>query len=339
MSSVWSGITPKRVGTGLLIGLGVALLAVMALWLVPMWLTEDPHVSSPSDRHKAMADARTGVVAFIAVLGTLVGLYFTAKTFRASRDAQIAASNYANETLRLSERGEITDRYLRAVEQLGDDSPEICVGGIYALGQIMLDSPGRYEPPIVGVISAFIRRKAKRRDDLSVPWDEDEAERDEVKPSFRIQAALKVFVASRPTAVPPDLRDSDLRGARLRGAQLPGANLRRSYLHGAKLAKANLRSASLEEADLTKAELTDADLTGAKLVNADLTNAVLTDADLRGADLTGAKVANADFTSVRLIESSLTDAQLAVVRNGDKIQRAAAQQAGPPLTQQIPDPI
>jgi hypothetical protein len=234
-------------------------------------------------------------VAFLAVLGAIGGLYYTSRTFRLSRDAQIAARKYAEETTRLgvdtlhlSERGQITDRYSKAVEMLGDSSHEICVGGIYALGHIMIDSPD-YEPAIVAVLSAFIRRKAKRRDDLAVPWGVDEAERDEVKPSFPIQAALNVFVNSRPSGTPPDLRDSDLRGARLRSAQLQGANFRRTYLHKAKLYGANLGGATL-----TKADLTEADLAHANLQNA----------DLKGA---------------RLAVGALTQEQLKTVRNADKI--------------------
>jgi hypothetical protein len=342
MPSVWSLVSPRRIANAILIVLCIGLLAMLALWLLPKWLTQDPDLSSAADQQSAEADARTGVLAFIAVVGGLVGLYYTSKTVRVSRDAQISASKYANETSRLTQetlllsgRGQITDRYSRAVDQLGDKSPEVCVGGIYALGQIMLDTDGGYEPAIVAVLSAFIRRNAKRRDDLSIPWDPDEAERDEVKPSFRIQAALNVFVRSRPSAVPPDLRDSDLRGARLRGAQLTRASLRRSYLYGAKLASANLSGASLHKADLTKAELTNA-----ILVDADLTAADLTDADLLGADLTGANLANADLTGARLIRGTLADAQLRTVRNSDNTEWVAATTpASPPRPHQGPEPI
>jgi PAS domain-containing protein len=170
----------KQMKTAALAGaaiLAVVALGVLAVWLLPSWLTQHPRVINPADRHKAVADTRTGVVAFLAVLGGIGGLYYTARTFRVSRDAQIDARNYANETsrlsaqtLRLNERGQITDRYSKAVEMLGSPSHEICIGGIYALGHIMRDSPD-YERAIVAALSAFVRRKAKRRDDLSVPWE------------------------------------------------------------------------------------------------------------------------------------------------------------------------
>ena len=120
------------------------------------------------------------------------------------------------------EKGQITDRYSKAVDMLGNPTPEICIGGIYALGHIMRDSPA-YTDAIVDVLSAFVRRKAKRNPDLSPPWPAAEAERDEIKPSFPIQAALTVLAEERPTSIAPDLRDSDLRGARLRNAQLQNA--------------------------------------------------------------------------------------------------------------------
>jgi hypothetical protein len=153
------------------------------------------------------------------------------------------------------------------------------VGGIYALGQIMIDSD-RYERPIVAVLSAFIRRKAKRKNDLTVPWPADEAERDEVKPSFAVQAALNVLRESRPLSTPPDLRDADLRGARLRQAQLTHASFRRSYLHRAWFTGANLADASFVDADLTLAHLSYANLMGADLKRTKLSHGALTRAQL-----------------------------------------------------------
>jgi hypothetical protein len=133
----------------------------------------------------------------------------------------------------------------------------------------MRDSPD-YERAIVAALSAFVRRKAKRRDDLSVPWGEDEAERDEIKPSFPIQAALYVLAAPRSSSEnTPDLRDSDLRGARLRGAQLQGASFRRAYLHKAELSGANLSRADLTNSDLKRARLTEGALTDQQLAVAD----------------------------------------------------------------------
>lgn len=130
---------------------------------------------------------------------------YTAGSFRLNRTAQEETSRRAQETashsaetLRLMEKGQITDRYSKAVEMLGNPTPEICIRGIYALGHIMRDSP-TYTDAIVEVLSAFVRRKAKRNPGFSPPWPAAEAKRDEIKPSFPIQAALTVL----PERTPP----------------------------------------------------------------------------------------------------------------------------------------
>ena len=273
---------PKKVGTAILVVLvvaGVLGACALAVWLLPVLLTEHPHLTKAAARYKAEADIRTGLVALLAVLGALGGLYYTGRTFRLSQ-----------ETNRLSAEGQITDRYSKAVDQLGDDSPEISLGGIYALGRIMRDSPPD-EQAVVAVLSAFVRRKAKRNDNLDVPWSAEEAERDEVKPSFRIQAALNVISnrEHRDMAAVPDLRDSDLRGARLKDAQLREGSFRRSYLYKAHLISADLRAASLVDADLT------------------------------GARLAGAKLAGADLSRVRLTVGALSQEQREAAMNTDKI--------------------
>ena len=177
---------PKPTKTVMSVGaaiLAVIVLGALAVWLLPSWLTQSPRLASPSEREKAVADALyLGSYSVPRTTRGLGGLYDTARTFRVSRDAQIDARKYADETARMSaktvdlnERGQITDRYAKAVQMLGNPSYEICIGRIYALGHIMRDSPD-YERSIVGVSSAFVRRRAKRRADLKAPWKEDEAE-------------------------------------------------------------------------------------------------------------------------------------------------------------------
>ena len=114
-------------------------------------LTERPPVTGGAERHKAIADARTGTLALLALIGASVTAIYAVKTYGLSRT------------------GQITDRFTKAVAQLGDDSADICIGGIYALGRIMSDSPAD-RAAIVEVLSAFVRRRAKRRPDGAIPW-------------------------------------------------------------------------------------------------------------------------------------------------------------------------
>ena len=59
---------PKQTKTAMLVGaaiLAVALIGALAVWLLPSWLTQSPRLASPSEREKAVADARTGVVSHV----------------------------------------------------------------------------------------------------------------------------------------------------------------------------------------------------------------------------------------------------------------------------------
>lgn len=232
----------------------VAGLGVLALWSVPILLTRHPETSG-ADRHQAIADARTGCLAFLALVGAAVSAVYAVRTYELSR------------------RGQIADRYTKAVDQLGDESPDKCIGGIYALGRIMRDS-GDEREAVVDVLAAFVRRRAMRRPDGRVPWPAAEAAADEIKPPARVQAALKVL--ARRTGRPgpaPDLRDTDLRGARLEDGSLARATFRRAALY--------------------RAHLERTDFTGATFIDADLRGAYLRGATFAGADFRGATVTRA----------------------------------------------
>jgi hypothetical protein len=47
----------------------------------------------------------------------------------------------AQENLAVTQQGHITDRFTKAIDQLGATNVEVRVGGIYALGRIAEDSP------------------------------------------------------------------------------------------------------------------------------------------------------------------------------------------------------
>lgn len=182
----------------------------------------------------------------------------------------------ASEQLGILRSGQIADRYSKAVDQLGNAADEVRLGGIYTMGSIMREHPD-YEEPVLAVLSSYVRRKGKVSDDGTIPWAPEEAERDETKPSFAIQAALDVIgqLRSKDSRAQPNLRDSDLRGARLQGADLRDASFRRSCLWKAHLQGADLRGASLNRADLTEARLAGVKLEGANLAGARLTRGSL----------------------------------------------------------------
>jgi len=171
----------------------------------------------------------------------------------------------------LSREGQVTDRYTKAIEQLGSDKLDVRIGGIYALERVARDS-AKDHPTVMEVLTAFIREHSREQ------WPPADAGSPEHERSTRpdVQAAVTVAGRRDPKR---DIQPVNLARAVLSDANLPGANLPGAHLFGAHLSLANL----------TGADLTGADLRGTRLSGAHLRGAHLTGADLRDADLTGAR--------------------------------------------------
>src|SRR6266511_3519309 len=236
------------------------------------------------------------------------------------------------EQITLAQEGQITERFTRAIDQLGQPGPDrldVRLGGIYALERIAHDSP-THRLAVFEIFTAFIRSHAPLPPPL--PGEHNANAHTNQVPLLQsrapdIQAALTI-IGRRPTHKndpPLDLRQTDLREANLGGANLTRARLSGADLTGADLTAADLTEAWLDEADLTGADLIGADLTEAWLDGADLTGAQLgrvnltgthlaganlTRAQLGGADLTGAQLGGADLTGAKLGWANLTEAWL-----------------------------
>jgi hypothetical protein len=200
----------------------------------------------------------------------------------------------------------VTDRYARAIEQLGSDKLDVRIGGIHALERIARDSP-RDHPTIMAVLAAFILEHSRDQ----WPPAEPGAEPPERTTRPDVQAAATVIGRrnSGHSSEQINLNAAVLTRADLTGADLTGANLAFADLTGADLTGANLIFANFAFADLTGADLTGANLTFANLIFADLTRADLTFAVLTRADLTGANLARDDLTG-GLGSADLTGADL-----------------------------
>ena len=241
--------------------------------------TDAPRTTeAPPDRWSRIA---TLVTAFTA----LAALVFTALSLGATRD-QIG----------ITEQGQITDRYTRAVDQLGTPGPDhlqVRLGGIYALERLATDSP-RDQQTIVEVLAAFIRTTSPRAD-LGTPCP---------KTPVDVEAAFIVLTRRNIGQDGKKPFAADLSQTCLAGISAPYADLTRMLL-----IKADLSGANLAGTHGYLTNLSDAKLTGAKLTEANLTGLLWVDrADLSGADLTGAKLGNLDH--VKLTGANLSGANL-----------------------------
>ena len=190
---------------------------------------------------------------------------------------------YTARNFSLSRQGQVTDRYTKAIEQLGPDKGlDVRIGGIYALERITRDSP-RDHPTVMEVLAAFIREHSREQ------WPPAEPSTELPERTTRPDVEAAVTVIGRRT-VRHDSQPINLQLADFTHTTITGANFTGAYLLGANFTKADLTDADLTKANLTKANLTgvdlaDADLTGADLTDADLTDAILIRAKLRGAKL------------------------------------------------------
>ncbi|MFI1650421.1 pentapeptide repeat-containing protein [Streptomyces avidinii] len=193
----------------------------------------------------------------------------------------------ASKELRISEHGQITSRFNAAVGNLGSQSLDIRLGGIYALQRIMQDSV-RDHPTVVSVLAAFAQQHAgsstkSLKEPLGGTYDH--------APKPDVQAAIATLArrdADRDAGAVIDLSNTDLRGLRFPGKTpiaLPGVSLNEADLRNANLNGAVLRRADLQYANLDGAELQRADLTGVHLAGASLGATSLKHANLRGADV------------------------------------------------------
>lgn len=246
--------------------------------------------------------ARGQLLTLCAGLFAIGALVFTARNFTLSRD------------------GQVTDRYTKAIEQLGSEKLDVRIGGIYALERIAQDST-KDHPTVMEVLAAFVREHS--REPLSLSSDKPRPDTPGPRPD--VQAALTVIGRRdiRRDRLRIDLSNADLTAVLLTGARLRGAIFHSATLVGADLDYADLSFASFIGADLSGAFFIDAilahaDLSGAKFAGTYLSRADLTGAkfgrvihpgdDLSGMDLTGGTLTVATLTGTPVTDATLSGA-------------------------------
>src|SRR5688500_4199853 len=99
----------------------------LVVWLLPPRLAHGT-CKTDAERLKAGNDVRATLRQALAGACLLLGLYFTARTLQVNR-----------RTLELNTEGQITERFTKANDQLGNGSLDVRLGGIYALERIAKD--------------------------------------------------------------------------------------------------------------------------------------------------------------------------------------------------------
>jgi hypothetical protein len=293
--------------TGLLPVAAAAAGVLGVLWVVlvaaPPWFVHDRSLEGL----KAQNEVRTTLLQGLGGVVLLVGAYFTYRQLTNSR-AQ----------LQVAQQGQITERFTRAIDQLGHAQLDVRLGGIYALERIARDSPAD-RATIGEVLTAFVRSHAPWPPSLPGQYVTAAPIADVPELQVRaadVQACLTVLgrggfasgIESRDDRL--DLHAVDLRHANLRGAHLDGANLRGAHLENADLVGVHLDGADLRDAHLEGADLSDAHLEGASFYGTHLEGAGLYDTHLEKASFYGAHLEGAYLPDTHLEGADLSDAYL-----------------------------
>jgi hypothetical protein len=291
---------------------GVVALVVIIVFVVPQLLV--PTEGLQKDQLiKARNDARSGLLTALALGGAFIGGYVGLRQLELAREQLQHNLEASRGTLDLTRRGQLTERFTRAIDQLGSDKLDVRIGGIYALERIARDSKTDHGP-IMEILTTYVREHS--------PWPPvgtgectaqsliQEVSALRIR-AADVQAALTV-VGRRTVAHEKDTKGIDLSSVDHRRADLRSANLRHADLRGANLGGADLRGADLLVAHLQDANLGHADLGGANLRGAKLGHADLRGANLQGAKLGGADLLGADLRGADLRNAQVGDDQIAV---------------------------
>jgi Pentapeptide repeats (8 copies) len=289
---------------------GGCLLIFALIWL-PKW--QASRVQDVKDRLTVENAARQTLAQTIGGAVLIAGLFFTWANLDVAQKNIKTTQETATENQRIAREGQITDRFTKAIAQLGEQGPDklaVRLGGIYALERIAKDSKDDHWP-VMEVLTAYVRETAPwpsmpQTDAQPSKGDQSRGkeppttqEQPPVKPATDIQAILTVLGRRTHTygngetlrlhLAKTDLRGASLWEAKLQGVRFWGAQLQGADLTGAQLQGADLTETQLQAVSLLGSQLRGAKLRGTRLEWAEFWGAQLQEADLTGAHLNGAK--------------------------------------------------
>jgi hypothetical protein len=279
------------------------------------WLQEATQAGAQGTASSSATLTGAIVGAVVGLVGVLIGQVLQQR--RHSQTLQETQCRHS-EDLRQAEQGQITERFTRAIEQLGETNSngepklELRLGGIYALERIAKDSPERDYSTVMEVLTAYVRQNSSTPSKETNKTTDLKEPRTDPRKELRadIKAVLVVVGRRQEDRVPEEYRvRPDFRGINLSKTILGGADLREADLRGANLSRANL-----SRANLGGAHLGDADLRGAFLFG----GAYLGGADLRRTDLTGADLRGAQEITNEVLESQARSLKEAIMPDGSK---------------------
>ena len=311
----------KRLAVALLLIAIVALLLgailIFPAHVISRDLGSEVQALKPDQLAKAKNDIRTTLLQAIAGVALATGAIATLRQLRFTRlqlehsqeqlgltGKQLAqAEESQRQELRLSRQGQITERFTRAIDQLGSQELDVRLGGIYALDRIARDSADDRHT-IAQVLSAYIREHS--------PWPPARAGQYiadaplhklpdlEIRASD-VQAALEVL-GQKMFHSPSALRK--IVHADLRKSDLSGLNLEDSFFSNCQLSWTHLTTTNLEKSMIMYSDLSMVNMFDAHLEASSFTSTNVTEADFDEAHLDQAEFFNINFEEAKGLDAA-----------------------------------
>lgn len=289
----------------------VALLATpLVLGVVALMLAADWYVDPKTPAQ------RTNILTLCAQIAggmlLLMGLSYTAKNFRLNRE------------------GQITERFTRAIDQLGSDEDAICLGGIYALERIARDSPTDRNH-IYDIFGSFLRLRAMRP---AISQAEEDFHADNFNPdddygiqyvpggegpSVVVQAVISVLGRRHTYDLSPrrqlnlrsvNLQSVDLSGLWLESMLLNYADFRKALFDQTRIVGCDLERANFERTDISKLRIEDSLIRHTNFSNVECYFGDLSNITFDSCDFREATINSTNLAWTRYIVCILHDADL-----------------------------
>lgn len=241
----------------------VLLVLVAGVWKIPHQQANSVSSITPKERAE-LENANRGTL-----LQAIGGLFFFVTAYFTWRNLQ------------LTENKQVTERFSKAIEQLGSEKLEVRMGGIFSLERITKESERDYWT-VMEILTSFIQSKSSSK--LLVNQSNAlDNQLSELQPLAEdVQAALTV-ISRRNAKQDPEDRIVHLDFASLRSADLRSAHFKCVDLESSDLQGANFQDADLEDANLSSANLCRANFKDANLKQTNFHTADLSEADFREA--------------------------------------------------------
>jgi len=141
--------------TSLVITILFIVFLLLAFQYIPHYQVAQFNITNQKDLADAENSYRATLAQIFGGVAIGIGLYYTWRRIGIAEEDLKATQ----ENLKIAQEGQITERFTRAIEQLGNEKIEIRLGGIYALNRIANESKTDYWS-IIEILTAYVRKNS-----------------------------------------------------------------------------------------------------------------------------------------------------------------------------------